>query len=65
MTEATAAEVGTDLPLPPNDLATAQIALDIGLAVQHLVDPEAVPLELYPQLYVLLFGRFGTPPTTE
>ena len=62
MTEATAAEAGTQLPIAAEHLATAQIALDIGLAVQHLVDPDAVPLELYPQLYVLLFGRFATPP---
>ena len=26
------------------------IALDIGLALQHFVDPEAVPLQLYPDL---------------
>jgi hypothetical protein len=31
-------------------------ALDIGLAVQNLVDPDEVPLDLYPQLYALLFG---------
>jgi hypothetical protein len=33
------------------------IALDIGLAVQHLVDPDAVPLDLYVPLYDLLFGE--------
>ena len=32
------------------------IALDIGLALQHFVDPDAVPLTLYPRLYELLFG---------
>jgi AcrR family transcriptional regulator len=37
-------------------IATALIALDIGLAIQHFVDPDDVPLELYPELYVLLFG---------
>ena len=62
MIEATAAEAGVELPLAATDLATAQIALDIGLAVQHLVDPDAVPLELYPKLYVLLFGEFVEPP---
>ena len=61
MTEAAVAEAGMELPMKATDLATAQIALDIGLAVQHLVDPEAVPLELYPQLYVLLFGGLVTP----
>jgi AcrR family transcriptional regulator len=37
-------------------IATALIALDIGLAIQHFVDPEDVPLDLYPELYVLLFS---------
>jgi hypothetical protein len=37
-------------------LATALTALDIGLAIQNLVDPEEVPLSLYPRLYDLLFG---------
>jgi len=37
-------------------LATSLIALDIGLALQHYVDPEAVPLSVYPELYELLFG---------
>jgi hypothetical protein len=33
------------------------IALDVGLAVQHLVDPEAAPLDLYVPLFDLLFGQ--------
>ena len=36
-------------------IASAMIALDIGLAIQNFVDPEDAPLELYPELYVLLF----------
>ena len=59
--EASMAEVGRDPPLDAMHLATAQIALDIGLAVQHLVDPDAVPLDLYPTLWELLFGRFAVP----
>jgi len=59
--EASMAEVGQDPPLDAMHLATAQIALDIGLAVQHLVDPDAVPLDLYPTLWELLFGRFAVP----
>ena len=39
-------------------IATALIALDIGLAIQHFVDPDDVPLDLYPELYVLLFGPY-------
>ena len=43
-------------PIDPKHLASALTALDIGLAVQNLVDPDEVPLDLYPQLYGLLFG---------
>jgi AcrR family transcriptional regulator len=50
-------ELSRKPPLPTDQIATAMIALDIGLAVQHLVDPEAVPLDLYVPLYDLLFGR--------
>jgi AcrR family transcriptional regulator len=61
MASRNAKATGNQLPVAAEHLATAQIALDIGLAVQHLVDPEAVPLDLYPTLYELLFGRFVTP----
>jgi AcrR family transcriptional regulator len=54
-------ELGSEPPLPPEQIATAMIALDIGLAVQHLVDPEAVPLDLYVPLYDLLFGPVVEP----
>ena len=37
-------------------IASAMIALDIGLAIQNFVDPDDAPLDLYPELYVLLFG---------
>jgi len=50
------AAAGQRPPLAAEDLATAMIALDIGLALQHFVDPEAVPLRTYPDLYELLFG---------
>jgi AcrR family transcriptional regulator len=59
-TEAIAAaytEQGTSPPVAPDHLASAMIALDIGLAIQHFVDPQAVPLELYPELYELLFAH--------
>lgn len=55
--EATYKEVGSNPPLPPDQLATAMIALDVGLAVQHMVDPDAVSLDLYVPLFDLLFGR--------
>ncbi len=55
-TEVFKASGGTP-PLPPEQIGTAMIALDVGLFVQHMVDPEAVPLDLYVPLYDLLFGR--------
>jgi AcrR family transcriptional regulator len=54
-------ELGRKPPLDPKDLASGMIALDIGLAVQHLVDPEAVPLDLYVPLYDALFGPLVEP----
>jgi AcrR family transcriptional regulator len=54
------AEAGTEPPVPPDHLATAMIALDIGLAIQHFVDPRRVPLDLYPELYEGVFGSVGS-----
>jgi AcrR family transcriptional regulator len=54
---ATFEQARIDAPLPPDQLATAMIALDVGLAVQHLVDPDAVSLDLYVPLYDVLFGE--------
>jgi AcrR family transcriptional regulator len=53
------AEQGMPPPVAPDHLASAMIALDIGLAIQHFADPDAVPLELYPELYELLFSGHG------
>jgi AcrR family transcriptional regulator len=52
---------GREPPVASEDLATAMIALDIGLALQHFVDPGAVSLDLYPKLYELLFGPLDPP----
>jgi AcrR family transcriptional regulator len=49
-------EAGRPPPMPAGDLASAMIALDIGLALQHFVDPDGAPLELYPKLYEALFA---------
>ena len=65
MVDTTYAQVGERPPIESKHLATALTALDIGLAIQNLVDPEEVPLDLYPTLYDLLFGRLlpeGAPP---
>jgi AcrR family transcriptional regulator len=52
-------EAGGPPPVPAEHLASAMIALDLGLAIQNFVDPEAAPLELYPELYELLFEQIG------
>jgi AcrR family transcriptional regulator len=49
-------EAGRRPPVPAKQIATAMIALDVGLAVQHLVDPDEAPLDLYVPLFDLLFG---------
>jgi AcrR family transcriptional regulator len=56
-------EVGNKPPLPPKEIATAMIALDIGLVVQNLVDSDAVPLDLYVPLFDQLFGSMVDPDT--
>jgi AcrR family transcriptional regulator len=52
------AAAGKKPPLPPKTMATAMIAMDIGLALQHFVDPEGAPLDVYPVLYKELFAAF-------
>jgi AcrR family transcriptional regulator len=49
------AEAGKTPPADPARIASAFIALDVGLAVQHWVDPDDAPLDLYPELFELLF----------
>jgi AcrR family transcriptional regulator len=48
-------EAGATPPLAPDRLASAWIAIDIGLALQHFVDPDAAPLDLYAELCDTLF----------
>jgi AcrR family transcriptional regulator len=54
-------EMGGKPALPPKEIATAMIALDIGIVVQHLVDPDDAPLDFYVPLFDLLFGRMVDP----
>lgn len=42
-----AAELGHELPMPARDLATVVLALSNGLAIEHLPDPDEVPVELF------------------
>jgi AcrR family transcriptional regulator len=57
--QATFKELGSKPPLPAKELATAMIALDVGLAVQHMVDPDEVRLDLYVPLFDLLIVQLG------
>ena len=56
--ERAAAEQGRDSRgLSPEQMASALIAMDIGLAIQHYVDPDTVPLDWYPEVFGALFDR--------
>ena len=50
-------EAGRKPPLSEQQIATAMIALDVGLAIQYMVDPEEAPLDNYVPLFDLLIGR--------
>ena len=52
---------GRTPPASPEHLVTAMMALETGLSLQHYADPEAVPLELIPDLFELLFGGLEPP----
>jgi AcrR family transcriptional regulator len=49
------ADEGRTPPIAPTSLASALIAMDIGLAIQHYVDPARAPLGLYPEVFGTLF----------
>jgi AcrR family transcriptional regulator len=51
------AQRGEKPPVAPDRIASAFIAMDIGLALQHHVDPGAVPLDVYPDVWETVFGR--------
>ncbi|MDQ3742622.1 MAG: TetR family transcriptional regulator C-terminal domain-containing protein, partial [Actinomycetota bacterium] len=51
------AESGREPPLKPTTFASALIAMDIGLAIQHYVDPKGVPLDVYPDVFGEVFDR--------
>ncbi|MEU8231966.1 TetR family transcriptional regulator [Actinoplanes sp. NPDC048967] len=53
---------GDDLPVPAEQLAALVLALDIGVGLQHWLDPEAVPADTYRAGLRALFGRELRPP---
>jgi AcrR family transcriptional regulator len=57
-----AARTDGKLPMPVGQLAALLIALDIGVAVQHLIDPDAVPSSVYTAgVKAILGGPVPTP----
>jgi AcrR family transcriptional regulator len=51
-----ARDQGRTLHFDPETLATAVIAIDIGLATQRFVDPERVSLDIWPDAFEVLFN---------
>ena len=49
----------------PSEIATAIIALDVGLALQRYVDPDAVSPDTFPRLYDLLLPLRRTEEVTR
>jgi AcrR family transcriptional regulator len=58
---ATARARGAELAYPPDVLATASVALDIGLTVQRFVDPERVGLDVWPKAFAALYAGVAKP----
>ncbi|UQU66161.1 TetR/AcrR family transcriptional regulator [Couchioplanes caeruleus] len=48
--------LGDDLPLPPAEAAALLMALDIGIGLQFMTDPEAVPAQTYTRGVEALLG---------
>jgi AcrR family transcriptional regulator len=60
-TRETFKELGRRPPMAAKRIATAMIALDLVLAIQHMVDPDEVSLDLYVPLFDQLFGELVDP----
>jgi AcrR family transcriptional regulator len=52
---ARAAELGAELPVPAEQLATMTFAMSTGIAVERALDPGSVPAELYGEMLELFF----------
>jgi len=61
--EEAAGELELTSPIPPAHLAIAANALADGIALEKLVDPDAIPNELFADTLALLFGTLA--PTAE
>lgn len=67
--EANAKEImertGGEPPLPAGQLAALVLALDIGVGLQHLIDPDGVPAELYSRGIQAIIGPGAEQPEQE
>jgi AcrR family transcriptional regulator len=52
-------------PLPADQLAALMTALDVGVAFQHLIDPDAVPTEVYTHGLNAVLGPDREPPPED
>jgi AcrR family transcriptional regulator len=57
-----AEQTGTDLPLPPERLATVLLALWHGFSMEQQINPEHVPADLFGQVLALLVQPGVTSP---
>jgi AcrR family transcriptional regulator len=55
--ESNAAEVGIELPMSKDELATVLLALGAGLTLDRLVDPDNVPADLFGKVLGLLLAN--------
>jgi len=54
-----AEELNLKLPVDPDRLATAMIALSNGLAIEYLLDPESVPEDLFADVLTSMIDEQG------
>jgi AcrR family transcriptional regulator len=67
---ARAARLGIEPALPPEQVATMTFAMANGIALERMLEPEAVPAGLYPEMMAVFFtglrargaARAGEPP---
>lgn len=52
---ARAARLGAEPLLPPEQVATMTFAMANGIALERMLDPEAVPDGLYPEMMAVFF----------
>jgi hypothetical protein len=50
-----AAELGVELPFPPQQVAAMTFAMATGTALERALDPEAVPADLYGEMLETFF----------